>query len=519
MDIQEANKKVHNVEDQWHYPIMIKYGFKPEDKTKTGLVRNYKYKNEKNQEVIAVTGANGDYFKVNGQSKGYWSDLEPYLKELTKENKIITKITKEKVEEIVDWLKQNEESFYNKGKDFYVKEVVLKFKLKEDLAQSLVNSFFSSSNADNVYESLLINYYKMEQDMENSTISISAFTSSPKELIGREIQYGEKTAKVTKVTNSGFVTFDNGDTYDWDDLLMIDALLIGLNEVEEEEIDFANTFCYESLFTNLDKLISEKYKFERYDIGETEGIAFMPLEDDVTIFLIKKGSDVGINFSWGGFDIIDEQDELKNKIDSELTSKVDFGNQSYEESVRNIISVVKDKVEEQAKELSEEPVEKPIENKMDQFIFMYYVVKNKSKILSGHQYKEDANEEYADRKEVGENLIEVMSRREIDKLGLDLSDNSIWETDFHDWNIIEEAVNFGVTEGDYTQESANNYIEGFKSNGNYSHVIKARLIYFLSHAQKHLKQAFLNSQIEKASSFIEKCTSSEMELMRMLKSE
>lgn len=81
-DWEKANKKVHKVEDQWHYPILTKYGFKPETKEAQGLVRNYIYKNE-GTEIKCVTGASSDYWEVIKGEKGggYHGSLEVYLKE------------------------------------------------------------------------------------------------------------------------------------------------------------------------------------------------------------------------------------------------------------------------------------------------------------------------------------------------------------------------------------------------------------------------------------------------------
>jgi hypothetical protein len=84
MSFEEANKKVHKVEDQWHYPILTNHGFVPVDKEKVGFVRSYRY--EKGDHVIVCnTGASADYFSVKQGPKAngcYWGDLEPYLKSI-----------------------------------------------------------------------------------------------------------------------------------------------------------------------------------------------------------------------------------------------------------------------------------------------------------------------------------------------------------------------------------------------------------------------------------------------------
>jgi len=78
MTLDEADKKVHAVKTQWHYPILTKYGFEPLDKEKQGLVRRYRY--QKGNDIITCnTGVNADYWSGAGGG-GYWSELEPYLK-------------------------------------------------------------------------------------------------------------------------------------------------------------------------------------------------------------------------------------------------------------------------------------------------------------------------------------------------------------------------------------------------------------------------------------------------------
>lgn len=39
-----TNETIHKVETQWHYPRMIKYGFKPITKEAIGFVHSYVYK-------------------------------------------------------------------------------------------------------------------------------------------------------------------------------------------------------------------------------------------------------------------------------------------------------------------------------------------------------------------------------------------------------------------------------------------------------------------------------------------
>lgn len=67
MNFEEANKAVHPVENQWHYPIMIKYGYDAKTKEDIGFVRNYLY-------VHPVTGKKMRL--TTGSSADYWTDLD-----------------------------------------------------------------------------------------------------------------------------------------------------------------------------------------------------------------------------------------------------------------------------------------------------------------------------------------------------------------------------------------------------------------------------------------------------------
>jgi hypothetical protein len=84
---EEANKTVHKVEDQWHYPYMMKGGFTAETKEAVGFVRGYTYKHPSGIVVRCCTGVNADYWEAAQDGKrldgGYWSDLEPFLKKLS----------------------------------------------------------------------------------------------------------------------------------------------------------------------------------------------------------------------------------------------------------------------------------------------------------------------------------------------------------------------------------------------------------------------------------------------------
>jgi hypothetical protein len=80
--INAADKIVHKVEKEWHYPIFTKYGYEPVEKEGVGFVRSYNYVHkERGNKIKWTTGVNADYWEGSG-GWGYWADLEPYLKKL-----------------------------------------------------------------------------------------------------------------------------------------------------------------------------------------------------------------------------------------------------------------------------------------------------------------------------------------------------------------------------------------------------------------------------------------------------
>lgn len=86
MTLDEADKKVHPVETQWHYPVMIKYGFIPITKEAVGLVRSYEYTNPTGRLVRCTTGYSADTFEELDPTTrrirniGYHGGLEAHLK-------------------------------------------------------------------------------------------------------------------------------------------------------------------------------------------------------------------------------------------------------------------------------------------------------------------------------------------------------------------------------------------------------------------------------------------------------
>jgi hypothetical protein len=78
---KKANEVVHQVEDQWHYPIMMKYGYVSDTKEGIGFVRAYSYHHPKfEHKVTCSTGYSADYFNSSSGGHGLWAKLEPHLK-------------------------------------------------------------------------------------------------------------------------------------------------------------------------------------------------------------------------------------------------------------------------------------------------------------------------------------------------------------------------------------------------------------------------------------------------------
>lgn len=92
-DFEEANKKVHNVESEWHHPILTKYGFTPEQKTGVGFLRSYTYTHPDGHVITMSTGLRGDTWEDNNVDRehkyekntgwGYHASLEDKLKSMT----------------------------------------------------------------------------------------------------------------------------------------------------------------------------------------------------------------------------------------------------------------------------------------------------------------------------------------------------------------------------------------------------------------------------------------------------
>lgn len=82
--LNSADEKVRLVENEWHYKILIKYGYVPETKTQTGFVRTYKYVHPNGYIIIINHHLNSDAWSdPNNNAGGYWSSLETHVKKLT----------------------------------------------------------------------------------------------------------------------------------------------------------------------------------------------------------------------------------------------------------------------------------------------------------------------------------------------------------------------------------------------------------------------------------------------------
>lgn len=76
---ERANERVHPVEKQWHYPILVAAGFVAKTRGAVGFVRKYDYEHPDGRVVSCHTGASSDYWK-SGDKRGYWGELESWCK-------------------------------------------------------------------------------------------------------------------------------------------------------------------------------------------------------------------------------------------------------------------------------------------------------------------------------------------------------------------------------------------------------------------------------------------------------
>jgi len=79
----KANEKMHDLERQWHYPILTKYGFTSASGAQKGFVRSYNYTHLQGHTIRAITGSHSDrWVNYDTGASGFWSSLEAHLKTL-----------------------------------------------------------------------------------------------------------------------------------------------------------------------------------------------------------------------------------------------------------------------------------------------------------------------------------------------------------------------------------------------------------------------------------------------------
>ena len=146
----------------------------------------------------------------------------------------------------------------------------------------------------------------------------------------------------------------------------------------------------------------------------------------------------------------------------------------------------------------------------------YFVYNSKRNfIASGHEYQSEASADLHYRAvELGEKDLDILEKK---VLPVDPNDDSNWNLSLSDYSIIKEAIDFGVTEGDYDANAASAYFDKYKSESKFSSVIKARLVIYMEHADKHFKNAVISSQYEKASRFKETKEKLMNELLNIIK--
>ncbi len=169
--------------------------------------------------------------------------------------------------------------------------------------------------------------------------------------------------------------------------------------------------------------------------------------------------------------------------------------------------------------IQEEAPELIIEdNKLNHPEFRYYILNSKSsKIKSGFEYREDADENFNSLINIGENDIAILSKKMLIVNSIDPDDNLNWSISSSDYSIIEEALIYGISQGNFSEESKNNYIDKYKNEGKYLTVIKANLIYYFSHTEKEFKNAIMNSQFEKSLKVKETMDRISNELLNIIK--
>ncbi|RWZ87309.1 MAG: hypothetical protein EO766_12350 [Hydrotalea sp. AMD] len=81
----DPNEIIHFVEQEWHYNLLKRFGYEPDNISAVGLVRSYIWTHPITKHKIRYSiGVNADYWtdlEVIGK-QGYWSTLEQHLTDL-----------------------------------------------------------------------------------------------------------------------------------------------------------------------------------------------------------------------------------------------------------------------------------------------------------------------------------------------------------------------------------------------------------------------------------------------------
>lgn len=269
-----------------------------------------------------------------------------------------------------------------------------------------------------------------------------------------------------------------------------DEWLAQVNKEAELDLEEKNAFNDASLFV-------EEYK--DYLIGKEitygKGVKYKITDviDDGHVSIVL-ASDSGFKAEH-----LFEGDNLENFINGE-----DVESQFVESTFALLI--------QEEKETKEEKKTGSINNPENRY-FVYNSKRNF--IASGHEYQSEASADLHYRAvELGEKDLDILEKK---VLPVDPNDDSNWNLSLSDYSIIKEAIDFGVTEGDYDANAASAYFDKYKSESKFSSVIKARLVIYMEHADKHFKNAVISSQYEKALRFKETKEKLMNELLNIIK--
>jgi len=75
-----VHTKIHPVETQWHYPILVKHGFVALTPYAQDMLRSYNYEHPNGTKIRCCTGVSRDYWEDSKGSWGLWAELEVHAK-------------------------------------------------------------------------------------------------------------------------------------------------------------------------------------------------------------------------------------------------------------------------------------------------------------------------------------------------------------------------------------------------------------------------------------------------------